>query len=389
MPDRKFHIARRMDGIAPFHVMDLLAKARQMEQAGQSVIHMEVGEPDFATARPIVEAGQQALEEGLTHYTQAIGLGELRQSIADFYRQQFDVAVDPESVVLTPGASGALQLILGVLLDAGDEVMMADPGYPCNRHIVRQYGGEPVMVPVGAETAYQLTPELLDTYGSDRTRVVMVASPSNPTGAVLSREEITALWQWATARGALLLVDEIYQQLVYDIMPETALSVADDIIVVNSFSKYFGMTGWRLGWLIAPPSLVEPVDRLAQNIFLSPATVSQWAAMAAFKPQTIAILEQRRELFKQRRDYLLPALSSLGFEIRRVPEGAFYLYADSTRFSNDSFTLCQDILQQTGVAITPGRDFGEHLASSHVRFAYTTGQENLEEGIRRLHEYLG
>jgi len=382
-------VARRMDDIAPFYVMDVLARARALERAGRSIVHMEIGEPDFPSPAPVVEAGMRALRAGHTHYTPATGLPELRAAIAAFYRSREDLAVDPARIVITPGASGALQLILGTLLDPGDEVLMADPGYPCNRHFVRMFEGVAVGVPVDAGTGYQLNAELIAARWTPRTRAVMLATPSNPTGTVIAPEELERIAALVASRGAALIVDEIYQGLVYEGRAGTALSQPGTVFVLNSFSKYFCMTGWRLGWLVAPERFIPAIDRLAQNIFLAAPTPAQHAALACFEPVTLAILEQRREEFRARRDFLLPALRDLGFDIPLVPQGAFYLYADCSRHATDSQAFCLDLLERAGVAITPGRDFGHHRPERHVRFAYTTAIEQLREGVERLRAYLG
>ena len=380
--------ARRMAHIQPFHVMALLARARVLEAQGHDIVHMEIGEPDFPTPAPIVAAGQRALAAGLTHYTPALGLPELRAAISDFYRDHHGVAVDPGRIVITPGASGALHLVLALLVDRDQQVLLTDPGYPCNRNFVHLVEGEPVGVPVDAATGYQLTAAMAEQHWTERTRVLMVASPANPTGTLLSQAELAALAQLARARGARLVVDEIYHGLTYDSDAPTALAVSDELFVINSFSKYFGMTGWRLGWIVAPPDQVEGLERLAQNLYLAAPTLSQHAALAAFTPETRAILEERRAAFQARRDYLLPALRELGFVIPVTPQGAFYLYADCSRFTDDSFAFSRQLLEEAGVAITPGLDFGEHRASQHVRFAYTTDIPRLQEGVERIRRFV-
>jgi aspartate/methionine/tyrosine aminotransferase len=380
--------ATRLKSITPFHAMALLARARALEAQGRSVVHMEIGEPDFATPRPIVEAGIQALQQGKTHYTPAVGLSALRAAIADHYLREFAVKIEPRRIVVTPGASGALQLILATLVDPGSQVLITDPGYPCNRNFVLLFEGEPVMVPVEARQQYQPSAELLEQYWSERTSCMMVASPSNPTGTVVSPDTLKALLHKVRDRGGHLIVDEIYQNLCYREAPRTALALGEDVFVINSFSKYFGMTGWRLGWLVAPEQAVDHLDRLAQNLFLSAPTPAQHAALKAFEPETRAILEERRVEFRRRRDYLLPALRALGFNIAVEPQGAFYLYADCSRFTDDSFGFANDLLEKAGVAITPGVDFGKHRAHQHVRFAYTTSMEQLKLGVERIAEFL-
>lgn len=380
--------ARRMAHIQPFHVMALLARARVLESQGHDIVHMEIGEPDFPTPAPIVAAGQRALAAGLTHYTPALGLPELRAAISHFYRDHHGVAVDPGRIVVTPGASGALHLVLALLVDRDQQVLLTDPGYPCNRNFVYLVEGEPVGVPVDAATGYQLTAAMAEQHWTERTRVLMVASPANPTGTLLGQGELAALQQLAQGRSARLVVDEIYHGLTYDSDAPTALAVSDELFVINSFSKYFGMTGWRLGWIVAPPDQVEGLERLAQNLYLAAPTLSQHAALAAFTPETRAILEERRAAFQARRDYLLPALRELGFVIPVTPQGAFYLYADCSRFTDDSFAFSRQLLEEAGVAITPGLDFGAHRAAQHVRFAYTTDIPRLREGVERIRRFV-
>ncbi len=377
-----------MDDIEPFHVMDLLAQARSLEAAGRSVVHMEVGEPDFSTPAPIVDAGIEALREGLTHYTPAVGLPELREAIAEYYHDRYGLEVSAKRIIVTPGASGALQLVMGVLLNSGDRVLMADPGYPCNRHFVRQYEGYARTLAVDATTGYQLTPDLLASAWEEQCVGAMVATPANPTGTLIPADDLREMAGYSKSRGGVLIVDEIYHGLVYDTDVTSALPLGDNVFIVNSFSKYFGMTGWRLGWLVAPEYYVRDIDKLAQNIFLAAATPSQHAALAAFENGTRQILERRREAFQRRRDFLLPALRNLGFDIPVTPQGAFYLYANCERFTHDSFEFCNRLLQKAGVAITPGVDFGHHRARDHVRFAYTTSLENLELGVTRLARFL-
>jgi len=381
-------VARRMERIRPFYVMDLLARARELESQGRSIVHMEIGEPDFVTPEPIVRAGKAALDAGYTHYTPALGLPRLREAIAGHYLARFGVTIDPRRVVVTPGASGALQLVTGVTVNPGDRVLMADPGYPCNRHFVALFDGEAIGVPVDASTGYQLTADRMVAAWQDGVRAVLVATPSNPTGTILSRSQLLEIYQEVRRRGAVLIVDEIYQGLIYDQEPFTSLEIGDDLFVINSFSKFFGMTGWRLGWLVAPTGYVEAVDRLAQNIFLAAPTLSQHAALAAFAPETLEILEQRRAEFRRRRDYLLPELRALGFGLPVTPQGAFYLYADCSELGGDSARLAEDLLAGAGVAVTPGMDFGRFQCDRYLRFAYTTGVLQLEEGVKRIAEHL-
>lgn len=377
-----------MADIEPFHVMDLLARSRALEAAGQDIVHMEIGEPDFVTPFPIREAAKRALDMGKTHYTPTTGLPALREAISGFYQIEYGVNVAPERIVVTPGASGALLLALGVLVNPGERVLMADPGYPCNRHFARLLEAEAAGVPVGPESDYQLTSALLEQYWTVNTTAVLLASPSNPTGTVVSMDNLAGMHSVVTAHGGRLIVDEIYHGLIYDDTINSALSLSDELFVINSFSKYFCMTGWRLGWLVAPIDYVREADKLAQNIFLAAPTISQHAALAAFAPESREILHGYHEAFRQRRDFLLPALRELGFDIPVTPAGAFYLYADCTRFTSDSYIFALDVLEKAGVAITPGRDFGANQPERYLRFAYTTSLDRLEEGVARLATYL-
>lgn len=380
--------AERMQSIQPFHVMALLARARELEAAGRSIVHMEIGEPDFITPQPVIDAGIHALQDGYTHYTPAVGLPALRQRIAEFYQQRYGVAVDARRVVITPGASAALHLVMAVLVNPGDRVLLADPGYPCNRNFVYLLNGQPLGIPVTAATAYQPDPQQVREVWTEAVAALLVASPANPTGTLLGERTLHEFHAIAASQGGSLIVDEIYHGLVYDQQATTALAISEDIFVVNSFSKYFGMTGWRLGWLIAPPAYVADIDKLAQNLFLAAPTIAQHAALRAFDEDTITILEARRREFQQRRDYLLPALRAIGFDIPVIPDGAFYLYANCSRFSDDSYRFTSQLLEEVGVAITPGTDFGINRPETHVRFAYTTSMGNLQEGVRRLRAFL-
>src|SRR5262245_43232017 len=330
-------LAARMADIAPFEAVELLAKARQLEAQGRSIIHMEVGEPDFPTPMPIIEAGLAALKRGDIHYTPALGIPALREAISGWYMTRYRVTVPPERIIVTTGGSGALLLALGVLLSPGDEVIMGDPSYPCNRHFVRALEGKAHLLPTGPQSAYQLTAQLVERNWLDRTVAVMLASPSNPTGTMISESEMQAIADVVHARGGRLIVDEIYHGLTYGFDATTALSMSDEVFVLNSFSKYFQMTGWRLGWLVVPASYVREIEKLAQNLFIAPPTVAQHAALAAFCPETLTITEARRTEFQRRRDFLLPALTTFGFAVPVTPVGAFYLYADCSRFCADTF----------------------------------------------------
>ncbi|HAU79812.1 MAG TPA: pyridoxal phosphate-dependent aminotransferase, partial [Stenotrophomonas sp.] len=354
------------------------------EQAGHDVIHLEIGEPDFTTAAPIVRAGQAALAAGHTRYTAARGLPALREAIAGFYQDRYQVQIDPERILVTPGGSGALLLASSLLVDPGKHWLLADPGNPCNRHFLRLVEGAAQLVPVGPETAYQLTPDLVAQQWNADSVGALVASPANPTGTVLSAAQLAALSQSLKARGGHLVVDEIYHGLTYGMDAASVLQVDDEAFVLNSFSKYYGMTGWRLGWLVAPPQAVRELEKLAQNLYISASSIAQHAALACFEPESIAIFEQRRAAFRERRDYLLPALRALGFRIEVEPEGAFYLYADVSAFTDDAQAFCAHFLETEHVAFTPGLDFGHHRANEHVRLAYTQDVPRLEDAVRRI-----
>jgi aspartate/methionine/tyrosine aminotransferase len=377
-----------MEEIKPFYVMKLLARAKELEAQGHSIIHMEIGEPDFVTPQPVVEAGVAALRSGQVHYTPASGLPALREAIASWYSKDAGITVSPERIIVTPGASGALLLSMAALLNPGDAVLMADPGYPCNRYLIRLLEGRSVCIPITDESAYQLTSKHVESHWGPTTKAVLVASPANPTGALLSQDTLAALVDSIESRGGTLIVDEIYHGLVYEGEATTALVLSDQVFVINSFSKYFGMTGWRLGWLVAPKNFIQAADKLAQNLFLAASTPAQYAALTAFKPETLQILEARRVEFQQRRDFLLSRLRDLGFHVPVTPQGAFYIYADCSRFSADSVAFSRDLLEKVGVAVTPGIDFGCNAHKKHLRFAYTTSMKQLQEGIERLQTYL-
>jgi len=384
----RIHLAARMAHIEPFEVMEIQTLARELEAQGRDVIHLEIGEPDFTTPRPIVEAAQRALETRPMFYTSALGLAELREAISKWYRDRYGIEVPASRIIVTAGSSAALLLAFGVLLDEGDEVLLTDPGYPCNRHFARTLGGVPVLAPVGPESRYQMNAEVARRHWTAKTRIAMVATPSNPTGTMVTMEEIGELAALARERNATLLVDEIYHGLTYGLDARTALEAGDDIFVINSFSKYFQMTGWRMGWLVAPQPYVREIEKLAQNLFISPSTVAQHAALACFEPRTLEIVEARRRELDERRKYLIPALESIGFGIPVVPEGAFYIYADSSRLAPDSFALARRILTEAGVAVTPGKDFGHHEPERHIRIAYTQPVARLEEAVARIRQLL-
>ncbi len=377
-------VADRMKDIQPFHVMALLGRARELEAQGRDIVHLEVGEPDFVTPEPICLRGAEALAAGQTHYTPAAGLPALRESIAAWYQSRFAVSVSAQRILVTPGASGALSILAPCLFGPGDEVLMPDPGYPCNRSFVLCAGATPVMVPVGAADGWQLTPERVAAHWSKRTRAVLLASPANPTGTVLSQEQLQAICDAVASRGGVVICDEIYQGLQYSGEPCTALQCSENVFVVNSFSKYFGMTGWRVGWLVAPQWACEPLERLAQNVFLAAPTLAQHAALAAFEPAVQQELQSRCAQFEARRNALLDALNPLPLRCLAEPGGAFYLYLDLSATGERAMPFCQRLLEEHGVAVTPGNDFGQHEAEQRIRIAYTTDEARLREGVERM-----
>lgn len=379
-------LSERAQAIEPFHVMRILAEARQLEAQGKSIIHMEIGEPDFPSPEPVITAGKQALNDKLTHYTSANGLPALRKTIAAQYNLAPELNAD--RVLVTPGSSGALQLVMALLLNSGDGIMLADPGYPCNRHIASLFNAQVQTVPVDESTDYQLTAELVKRHWQPNTKVVLITSPSNPTGTLISKEQLAAIYSLLEENGGTLVVDEIYHGLVYDEQADSALNIGDQLFVINSFSKYYGMTGWRVGWLVVPQDFIEAANRLAQNMFLAAPTISQYAALAAFSDETQKELARRREIFHQRRDTLIPLIEKAGFKVRTIPAGAFYVYADCSEISDDSMALCERLLREAGVAITPGADFGNNASNHYVRFSYANTVANLQQGMRRIQQWI-
>ena len=382
-------LARRTRTIQPFRVVDVMEAAWAAERAGRSIVHLEVGEPDFGTPPAVVEAATKAIADGRVRYTSSLGLPELRETISGYYADRFGVDVPARRIVVTTGASGALLLALAATVDRDDEVLLADPGYPCNRNLIRMCEGVPVGVPVGAGSDYQLTAGLVDHHWNERTRGVLLASPSNPTGTLVAPAELAAVAAGAEGRGGVCFVDEIYGELVYDREPATILAAPGILdrgtpFVVNSFSKTFGMTGWRLGWMVCPDWALPAVEALAQNAFIAPPAPAQYGGLAAFTPEVWATVEQRRQAFAARRDVLLDGLRTAGFGVPVTPQGAFYIYARSDGLDPDSMSLARRLLDEAGVAAVPGCDFGDHEPQAHLRFSYTTSLDQIAEGVRRL-----
>ena len=377
---------RRIDAIEPFRVMQLLERAKVLESEGKKIIHMEVGEPDFLTPKPVLEAAKRLLDEHNQFYTPSTGAPELQRALSVWYKSEYGVDVASERILITPGTSGAFTLLYAVLLDFGESVLLPDPGYPCQRNFIRLAGGEPINVPVTAESRYHLSAEMIRKYWSSKTRAAVVINPSNPTGTVIDISHLHDLVKVCAQQNGYLISDEIYHGLTYGMKAPSALQVDESAIVVNGFSKRWAMTGWRVGWVIVPEELIEPCRRVMQNIFIAAPTLSQYAAIEALKMTDEH--ETMRLAYDERRKYLLAELPKLGFEITVEPEGAFYIYANVSKITQDSKAFCWDVLEKVGVAITPGEDFGVYQSNEHVRFSYATSLESLKEGISCLHGYL-
>jgi aspartate/methionine/tyrosine aminotransferase len=373
--------ARRADEIEPFEVMDVLSRAHALEAAGRRVVHMEIGEPDFTAPAPVVEAGVRAIRDGKTAYTAALGLPVLREAIAAHYQTRFSKKISPERIAVTAGASGGLLTAAALYVDAGDEVLVPDPGYPGYRHFVRAFEGIAKTLPVSAATNFQPTFDMVRAAWGPKTKGLLLGSPSNPTGTLISESELTEIALFIAQRGGVLLVDEIYQGLVYGTEPRTAAGLPGEVVLINSFSKYFCMTGWRLGWVVLPAGAVRGFEKLAQHLFISAPSAAQHAAVAAFLPESISLLEDRRREFARRRDFLLPALKRSGLTVPAEPHGAFYIYADC---GGDARAYARDLLEKEAVAATPGVDFGANGTQRCVRFAYTRSMADLEEAATRL-----
>ncbi len=383
MEFQKSMIAKRNESITSFIVMEILEKAHRLEREGRDIIHLEIGEPDFDTPKPIVEAGIKALKEGKTHYTPSLGIPELREKIAAFYYSYYGVEISPERVVVTSGTSGAFLLIMAAILDIGDELIFTDPGYPCYPNFARAFDATPVFVPVYEEENFEVSPERLKSALSSRTKAILIASPANPTGT-LTRPEVL---KEAIEMAPFFISDEIYHGLVYEGKEHTALEFSNDVIVINGFSKLFAMTGWRLGWLIVPEKLLKTVHKLAQNLFICPSSIAQYAALAAFEESWSYVLEMKKK-YDERRKVIVEGLRNLGFGIKSTPAGAFYVFANISRFSNDSFKFAHKILDEAGVAVTPGVDFGSNKTNHYIRFSYANSLKNIKEALRRLEEFL-
>jgi aspartate/methionine/tyrosine aminotransferase len=390
-------LASRLDHIEPFYVMECAKAAQEIARSpacdpalgGERMIYLNIGEPDFTAPAPVVAAAEVALHTGRTQYTDAVGLLALRERISRWYASRWGVDVPARRIVVTAGASAALQLVCQALFEAGDEVLMPDPTYPCNRHFVAATGATARLVETTPATRFQLDADTVRAQWRPETRGVLLATPSNPTGTSIAPAELARIVDVVRDKGGVCIVDEIYQGLSYDPAFEScALTLGDDIISINSFSKYFSMTGWRLGWVVLPESLVEPVERLAQNLYICASSIAQHAALACFDDASLAECESRREAFRARRDYIVPALEKLGFAIPVPPDGAFYVWADCRNFAANSWDFAMRMMQTAHVALTPGKDFGPAHANAYFRLSFATALPQLEETVGRLRREL-
>ena len=392
-------IASLIERIEPFYVMEVAKAAsqlaREVAHTDRPMIFLNIGEPDF-TAPPLVqEAAARAIRDGKTQYTQATGLEPLRERISHWYSQRFGVDVPARRIVVTAGASAALQLACLVLVEAGEQILMPDPSYPCNCHFVTVAQGEPVRLHATAAERFQLTAAKIEEHWGAKSRGVLLASPSNPTGTSIHPQELRRIHNFVSGKGGITLLDEIYLGLSYDeTFGHTGLAIDDQVISVNSFSKYFNMTGWRLGWVVAPDPVVNAIEKLAQNLFICPSTVAQHAALACFEPESLAEYERRRAQFKARRDWFIPQLESLGLPVPVVPDGAFYAWADCSQACRklgvkDSWEFTFEIMKRAHVAVTPGRDFGVAETHNFIRLSTASSMEHLQEAVARLRAVLG
>jgi aspartate/methionine/tyrosine aminotransferase len=386
-------LASRLDHIEPFYVMECAKAATELARspacAAEPMIFLNIGEPDFTAPPSVLAAAERALAAGRTQYTAATGLPALRERIAAWYAERHGLEIAPSRIVVTAGASAALQLACLALVDRDDEVLLPDPSYPCNRHFVAAAEGRARLLPASAEERYQLTAQGVEAAWSPATRGVLLASPSNPTGTSIAADEMGRIVAAVRARGGFTLVDEIYLGLSYDErFGHSALMHGDDVVSINSFSKYFGMTGWRLGWLVVPEALVAPVEKLAQNLYICPSTVAQHAALACFEADAIAEFERRRAEFRARRDFIVPALNALGLTVPVLPDGAFYAWADCSAYSKSSWDFCFELMQRAHLALTPGRDFGHHDNERCLRLSFASSMAQLQEAVERLRRVL-
>jgi (5-formylfuran-3-yl)methyl phosphate transaminase len=375
-------VSKKGQEIAPFIVMDVLEKAQEMERQGERIIHLEVGEPDFDTPECINQACYKAIRDGKTHYTHSLGLIELREAISEDYWNRYGVNVSPDQILVASGTSPAMLLLFSALLESGEEIILSNPYYPCYPNIIRFVGGSPVFVEVFEEEGFQYLPEMIKPHLNPRVKGIMINSPSNPTGNVMDRERMARIAEFSP----YIISDEIYHGLVYEGKAHSILEITDHAFVINGFSKFYAMTGWRLGYVIAPKEFIRPMQKMQQNLFISASSFVQWGALAGLK-EAGPDIEKMRETYNERRRFLIPRLRELGFGIKVEPTGAFYILANAKRFSNDSYRFAFDILKEAKVGVAPGIDFGSN-AEGFLRFSYANSMENLKEGMNRLERYL-
>ncbi len=375
-------IARRAEEIAPFIVMEVLERARELERQGVDVIHLEVGEPDFDVPPAVREATRKALDQGLTHYTHSLGDLELREAICQHYENSYGVSIKPEQVVVTSGTSPAMMLVFSALLERGQEVILSDPGYSCYPNFIRFLGGVPARLPVYEEDGFQMRAEAIAERIGDGTRAILINSPSNPTGNLLPEEGMRAI----AGLGPYIISDEIYHGLVYEGKEHSILEYTDHVFVLNGFSKLYAMTGLRLGYLIAPERFVRPIQKMQQNFFICASSLAQRAGIAALREAGPEVAEMKR-IYNQRRQFMIRRLREMGLGITVEPTGAFYVFANAGHFSADSYALAFDILERAHVGVTPGIDFGPH-GEGYLRFSYANSLEKIAEGLERIERYL-
>jgi aspartate/methionine/tyrosine aminotransferase len=391
-------ISARAQKVEPFYVMEVFKQASELAkkaaQTDKPMIFLSVGEPDFSAPPLVQQAAAQAIARGKTQYTNANGLDPLREKISAWYATRFNVNVPASRIIITAGASAALQLACLALVDAGDEILMPDPSYPCNRHFVHAADGVAKLVATTAQERFQLSAEKVKANWGEKTRGVLLASPSNPTGTSIQPDELRKIHSIVQAKGGITMIDEIYLGLSHDeTFGKSALELGEDIISINSFSKYFNMTGWRLGWLVVPQALVAPIERLAQNLYICASSISQQAALSCFEPESLSIYEERRAEFKARRDFFLPALREIGFHIPVEPDGAFYVYADASPLFaklgvSSSWDFVFELMKRAHIAIAPGRDFGQDSTEQYVRFSTASSMRDLQTAVARMREVL-
>ena len=380
--------SQRLDHTVTFQALEITKQARLLKESGQDIIGLGIGEPDFTAPPIVVETLQHAAQAGLSGYSPTLGLTQLRMSIADYYKQEFGAPISYEQVIITTGGSGALLLACMSLLNPGDEIIMPDPYYPANYNFILSAGATTKLIPTTAEERFQLSADKIAANWGEKTRGILIASPSNPTGTTITKEELTKIIRVVKSKGGFVILDEIYLGLSYEGTAESGLCIDPDIIVINSFSKFFNMTGWRLGWMIAPTYFVPKIENLSASLNICPPTLAQHAAISCFAEEAMEIYRARRLAFKERRDYLLIELERLKLRVPVKPEGAFYIYADISHYSNDSMEFCQRLLRETGVVVTPGLDFGPAFANNTIRISYSTGLDRIKEAMSRLEKFL-